>query len=223
MSTPLTDDNLVKQAVERERRRLAGELHDSVAQDIAHALHRLDYIQQLLDRSQFYKALQEISRVVCILEDSLQHLHSSVDALLPQQLEQNTLSEALRALVHECRQDHSELHIELSIEPHELITRIPARMEISIFRFVQQALNNTWQHAAATHVIIALWFTSDKLMVEVVDNGRGFSIQTRLMEDKTTTRSGLRIMRERVEQAGGTWELQSQPEAGTSVRAIFPL
>jgi len=84
-------------------------------------------------------------------------------------------------------------------------------------------LNNIWQHASATHVVLSLILRSNVLTVEVCDNGNGFSPRTDVADDETPAQFGLRIMRERVEHAGGTWEIKSQAGGGTCVRATFPL
>ncbi len=228
----------IQRAVELERHRIAEDLHDSVAQDIALALHKLEHIQHLLEQSQLYQAFQEVTHVARTLENGLHNLQSSIDALLPQQLAKQTTGTSLLTLIQEYQQNHPELQLDCRFEPHELLTHIPSGLAVPILRFVQQALDNIWQHASATHVVISLVLLSDILTVEVCDNGIGFSPQhegEKSLEggkplhyrvniaDKTTpTQFGLRIMRERVEHVGGIWKIKSQP-GETSVYAAFPL
>ncbi len=210
----------VQRAVEQERQRIAEDLHDSVAQDVALALHKLEHIQHLLEQSQLYQAFQEVTHVARILENGLHNLRNSIDALLPREFDKQSAFVSLMTLIQEYQQDHPELQLDCRLELHELLTHIPARLEIPIFRFVQQALNNVWQHASATHVILSLFLLSNTLTVEVRDNGNGLSPQA---DHETTAQSGLRIMRERVEHPGGTWEITSPLEGGTCVCAVFPL
>jgi two-component system sensor histidine kinase DegS len=222
----------IQRAIEQERHRIAEDLHDSVAQDIALALHKLEHIQHLLEQSQLYQAFQEVTHVARILENGLHNLRSSIDALLPQQLAKQTAFTSLMTLIQEYQQDHPELQLDCRLEPHDLLTHLPSGLAVPIFRFVQQALDNIWQHASATHVVISLVLLSNVLAVEVCDNGSGFSPQhegdqpphyrVEIADKATPTQFGLRIMRERVEHVGGTWKIKSQP-GGTSVYAAFPL
>jgi two-component system sensor histidine kinase DegS len=213
----------IQRAVEQERYRIAEDLHDSVAQDIALALHKLEYIQHLLEQSQLYQAFQEVTRVVRTLENGLDNLQASIEALLPRQFHTQTAFTSLMTLIQEYREDHPELQLDYQFEPHELLTHMPSELEIPIFRFVQQALNNVWQHASATHVVISFTLTSNVLTVEVCDNGNGFSPQREGEKPLPYGQFGLSIMRERVEHASGTWKIKSQPGGGTSVYATFPL
>ena len=241
----------VQSAVEEERHRIAEDLHDSVAQDIALALHKLAHVQHLLEQSQLYQALQEVTHIARILEDGVQNLRGSIDALLPQQCAKQTWFASLMTLIQEYQQDHPELQLACRVEPRELLMHMPmpAELEVPIFRFVQQALNNIWRHASATHIVLSLTLVSNTLIVEVCDNGAGFSSGheggnsheadkpyeegkplygasldgASLADDEISAQFGLRIMRERTERVGGIWGIKSQPGRGTCVHATFPL
>jgi two-component system sensor histidine kinase DegS len=212
-----------KRAIEQERHRIAEDLHDSVAQDIALALHKLEYIQHLLEQSQLYQAFQEVTHVARTLENGLHNLQASIEALLPRQFRTQKAFTSLMTLIQEYQQDHPELQLDCRFEPHELLTHIPSELEIPIFRFVQQALNNVWQHASATHVVISFILMPNVLVIEVCDNGSGFSPQHVGEKPPPYEQFGLRIMRERIEHVSGTWKIKSQPGGGTSVYATFPL
>src|SRR5262249_15072731 len=129
----------IQRAIEQERHRIAEDLHDGVAQDVALALHKLEHIQYLLEQSQLYQAFQEVTHVARILENGLHNLRSSVDALLPHQFDKQTAFTSLMTLIQEYQQDHPELQLDCRLEPHELLTHIPSGLEVPIFRFVQQA------------------------------------------------------------------------------------
>jgi two-component system sensor histidine kinase DegS len=213
----------IQRAVEQERHRIAEDLHDSVAQDVALALHKLEHVQHLLEQSQLYQAFQEVTHIARILEGGLDNLRSSIEALLPPQSAKQTAFTSLLTLIQEYQQNHPDLQLDCRLEPYGLLTHIPSGLEVLIFRFVQQALNNVWQHASATHVVLSLLLRSNVLTVEVCDNGNGFSLQADVANDETQTQFGLRIMRQRIEHMGGAWDIKSQPGGGTCVRATFPL
>jgi two-component system sensor histidine kinase DegS len=213
----------IRKAIEQERHRIGEDLHDSVAQDIALALHKLEYVQHLLEQSQLYQAFQEVTHVTRVLENGLHNLRGSIEALLPERYSKQTAFAALLTLMQEYQQDHPELQLDWRIESRELLTHVPSGLVVPIFRFVQQALNNIWQHAAATHVVVSLILRSNVLTVEVCDNGHGFSFQADVADAESPAQFGLGIMRERIEHMGGSWEIKSQPAGGTCVRATFPL
>jgi DNA-binding CsgD family transcriptional regulator len=96
-----------------------------------------------------------------------------------------------------------------------------------IFRFIQEALNNVCQHAQATCVELRIYPAYGLLIVEVSDNGIGISLEQethkRGQGRSSGTGMGLRTMRERVQEVGGSWDMQSRAQGGTLVRAQFPL
>lgn len=212
-----------KAALERERNRIARDMHDDVAQRIVHALHKLEFIQRLLEGQQNQLAQDEVQQAYAQIEIGLQHLRQAITSLLPAELEANPFEQAMQALLEEYRKNNPGTEIVSSINERQL----PAAMEISIFRFIQEALNNVFKHAHATYVEVRVQEIYGTLIVEVCDNGIGTQLE------QATHRAahghsrgaaiGLRTMRERVQEAGGRWEMQSGPQGGTIVRAQFPL
>ena len=97
--------------------------------------------------------------------------------------------------------------------------RLPAPLETALFRIAQEALNNVAKHAQAQRVEVAMTREREGVTLRVADDGRGFDPQA----PRPGTHLGLWSMRERVEQLGGQFEVESAPGAGTTVRAIIPL
>jgi signal transduction histidine kinase len=96
--------------------------------------------------------------------------------------------------------------------------RLPAAMETTIYRIVQEALVNVVRHARATHVDVILERCQDAVKVIIEDNGRGFDTNAALYSG----RLGLLGMRERVEMLGGSLEIDSAPGLGTTVLVEAP-
>jgi signal transduction histidine kinase len=105
------------------------------------------------------------------------------------------------------------------------IGRLPSDLETAIFRIVQESLTNVHRHAASSRVSVSIWRTPDEIRVEIKDEGKGISPEKRAELDLPgKTGVGLRGMRERVRQLGGTLEIQSrQDRSGTVVIACLPL
>lgn len=197
--------------LERERVRIARDLHDGVTQRLAHVLQKLEIIDCLLEKHQDESARLEIGCTRTHLLESLNELRRSIHILLPPQLEGRPLKEALNTLLDELRQNHPMTAVNAHIE-----AQVPLALEASIFRLIQEALNNVHKHAQATQVSVQIHSSKNLLLIEVSDNGIGFNGQG-------TGSIGLRSMRERVQEAGGAWELRSEPGAGTTIKARFPL
>lgn len=110
------------------------------------------------------------------------------------------------------------------------LPRLPSRLEAPIYRIVQEALNNVLKHAHATDVAIRIHSGSGALVVEVDDNGVGFEPEQVVSgagdgykDAAGVLHTGLSGMRERVQEAGGSWEIQSHPGHGTTITSRFPL
>ena len=212
-------------AIDRERSRIARDLHDGAAQGIAHAIHTLELAQRVLEK-QPQVARREIQRARETLLESLDALRHDISTLLPAPLEQGNFSEAVRALLEEFRQQ--EPAILLRCEGIQ-IKRLPASLETPLYRFLQEALHNVGKHARARHVSVQIQSSPDLLVAQVSDDGTGFVVEqasrpgNHTEKKNAATRFGLRSMQERIEQAGGTLEIVSKPGAGTTLTARFPL
>jgi DNA-binding CsgD family transcriptional regulator len=215
---PTRTEHQDRAMIDQERERIARDIHDGPAQQIATVLHRLEYIQRILVR-QPQTALREIGRARQTLDEGLRDLRQCIATPIPAPLQHQSFAEALHSFI----QGDERLHV--SIESGDL-TFVPPALEVLIYHLVQEALNNVRKHAQAQRVVVLLRVSSGFLLVEIRDDGKGFDSKTLLsrMRDKTEQQSiGLRAMRDRVQEAGGTWELHSTPGRGTTVRASFPL
>jgi len=213
-------------AIEQERSRIARDIHDSALQHVVHALHKLEFIQHLLNKQQTQLAYTEIIHTPAHLDSCLRDLRQSVSSLLPTQLSEKSLVAALQSLLEDYRVSNPGIRILDAMHAAHLV---PSTLEVPIFHFVQESLNNVRKHAHATCVTLHIHVIAGLLTIEVDDNGIGFQLEEHHHSDhsNTTARSsshiGLRSMRERIQQASGSWEIQSQPGTGTSVKARFPL
>ncbi len=211
----------LKAAIDEERRRIASDIHDGAAQNIAHAIHKLEFIQRVLEK-QPEVALREISRASDLLKESWHDLRHGISSLIPLQLEEQGFDAALQNLLHEHM--HNEPTLKIDYERDDF-TRLPLSLEAPIFRFIQEALNNVRKHAQASHVVIRIRMLAGLVVVEVSDNGKGFDAEEVLATGRAGQlhHIGLHTMRDRVQEAGGRWEISSKRGEGTTVRARFLL
>jgi signal transduction histidine kinase/DNA-binding CsgD family transcriptional regulator len=218
-------------AIEHERNRIARDIHDGSTQQIAHVLHKLEFVQHLLTRQPLLPhvtqtALGEVERARDLLVLSLSELRRSISSLLPAQLEEQDFTVALHCLLDDYMLSEPDLTITLNMDtPDDL----PVALEASIYRFIQEALTNVSKHAQATHVTISIRVLANALVVEVQDNGVGFQpelvgrVAGKRSQDNGSLHLGLRTMRERIREVGGSLEIESESGRGTCVRARFTL
>lgn len=208
-------------ALDQERNRIAQNIHDSIAQQFAEVLYRLEFIQRILDKQPDVAQL-EISRLSDILKESLHELRYTISALIPPQLEQLGFETALQLLLDEYRRTEPTLQI---VYEGEATALLPPSLEAPAYRFIQEALQNIRKHAQATRATVRIRVLAGLLLIEISDNGRGFDLSQVMNRQDTGTgySIGLRIMRNRIQQAGGSWEIQSKQGVGTTVKARFRL
>ncbi len=212
--------------IEQERNRIARDLHDSVVQQIASIRYKLEFVQRLLEQNQPQKAILETKRAATILEESLQELRTSINSLRPTSLNEHTLADALTNLLYHYQVNNPHMSIKQTLPalPH-----LPEQLEVPIFRLLQEALANVYKHAHATEVKLSISIHNSFVIVEITDNGIGMPTQRRSSEDEemilnaVTPHMGLRSMKERVQEAGGDWQIHSHAEVGTTIKASFPL
>ncbi|MBV9047903.1 MAG: sensor histidine kinase [Solirubrobacterales bacterium] len=198
-----------------ERQRMAGEIHDTLAQGLVGIITQLEAAAQALpheqDRRRHTGAAIELAR------ESLAEARRSVQALTPAPLAHAHLPEALSEVATKWSERSSvRAVVTVTGEPRS----IPQEIENVMLRTAQEALANVAKHAAARRVVLTLSYMEDVVTLDVRDDGVGF------LPTPPSLRNGgfgLTTMRRRIEGLAGTLEVESQPGAGTTVAATVPL
>lgn len=190
-----------------ERQRLAREIHDTLAQDFTSIVLHLT-AARLSEASAMPVHLQQAEQTA---RAGLEEARRIVWALRPEQLEHTSLAESLEQLA-------GRFSAETSIRVETTITGLPRPLgpekESALFRITQEALNNVKKHAQAAHVNITLSYMSDLVALDIIDDGVGF-------EQGNPYGFGLKTMRERVHELGGTLTMES--EHGTAIAISLPI
>jgi signal transduction histidine kinase len=95
----------------------------------------------------------------------------------------------------------------------------PLSVKITMYRIIQEALANTFRHAGTAEQFVKVWLEDESLHAEVEDSGIGFDLNA----DVQDGRLGLRVMRERVELLGGSFEIKTTPDEGTCIHFSLPI
>ena len=209
------NQGLVKEEaiIEKERKRIARDLHDTVSQELFAAHMILSGVSQQalkLDREKMQTQLQSVA---AILETAQKDLRVLLLHLRPVELEEKSLIEGIQILLKEL-EDKSELKVILK----QNVTKLPKKIEEHIFRILQEVISNTLRHAQASCLDVYLYQTDVELQLKVVDNGIGFQLGS--LDDLSY---GLRNIKERVEDMAGTVQLLTAPKQGLAVDIRIPL
>ncbi|MFC1432542.1 sensor histidine kinase [Streptacidiphilus sp. N1-3] len=197
-----------------ERQRLAGEIHDTLAQGLTGIVAQLQAARQARhDEAEWGRHLD---LATSLARANLTEARRSVRALRPEQLEQATLTEAIGALTRSWSEQSS-----IPAEFEATGTPLPAGpdVEAALFRVAQEALANVAKHAGASKVHLTLSYLDDTVLLDVADDGVGFAPARRAESDGY----GLAGMRRRLDRLSGTLNLESTPGYGTTVNATVPM
>jgi signal transduction histidine kinase len=196
-----------------ERQRLARELHDSVSQALYGIALGARTARTQLDRDPT-RAVEPMDYVLSLAEAGLAEMRALIFELRPESLELEGLVAGLEKQAAALRARHNvEVDAELCAEPD-----VPMPVKEAVSRIAQEALHNTVKHAHATHVDVRLACDAKTITLEVQDNGRGFDPSLPF-----AGHLGLRSMRERAANLGGTIAIDSAEGAGARIRVSIPV
>jgi signal transduction histidine kinase len=200
---------------ERERRRLATDLHDSIGQVLAIAKLKLDTLQSTSPMPGSNEDLNEICELVGQATEQTRYLTFE---LSPSVLYQFGLEAAVESLVERVQQQHN-LSIQFTAcgQPKPL----PEELRVLLYRAVQELLVNIVKHARARRVTISIGRENDYTQILVADDGMGFDL-TEIDSHHTAGKFGLFSIRERLHHLGGRFEVVSKPGQGTKVTVAAP-
>ena len=209
------NQSLVKEEaiIEKERKRIARDLHDTVSQELFAAHMILSGVSQQalkLDREKMQTQLQSVA---AILETAQKDLRVLLLHLRPVELEEKSLIEGIQILLKEL-EDKSDLKVSLK----QNVSKLPKKIEEHIFRILQELISNTLRHAQASCLDVYLYQKDVEVQLKVVDNGIGFQLGS--LDDLSY---GLRNIKERVEDMAGTVQLLTAPKQGLAVDIRIPL
>ncbi|WP_435243008.1 sensor histidine kinase [Streptomyces cucumeris] len=206
--------------VHDERQRMAGEIHDTLAQGLAGIIRQLEAAEDAeADRERWRRhvvAAKELAR------ESLAEARRSVQALRPEQLESRTLPDALEALAEGWSRERD---LSVGFETTGTAAALHAELEATLYRVAQEALTNIAKHAEASKVGITLSYMDDLVVLDVLDDGVGFDPASAAAEAGRSGGQGLGLvaMRRRLRRVAGTLDIESARGEGTAISAAVPV
>lgn len=202
---------------EKERIRLAQELHDVPIQDLYGLIYQMDDLRELVTDPDGEQILNEHTQ---ILNRIVNNLRTICRELRPPSLSPFGLEVAIRDHVEKLRDQTPDINIHLELMPDKQV--LSDSLRLNLFRVYQQAISNVIRHAEATNVHIRFRWDEEIIILEIEDNGKGFVVPKSWVELVRKDHFGLVGLAERVEGIRGKLEIVSAPGEGTLVRAIVP-
>lgn len=210
------DDNItLLNLLEKDRQRIARELHDTSLQNLAHLVHKIELSSLYIDQD-ILKAKLELSVVNKILKDTIGEIRNTIFDLRPMTFDDLGLKAAIERLLS-CMNESKKYIIEQKIE--DVSCETSDLILLSIYRVIQECLNNIDKHASAQNIWIKCRKKENRYIIDIRDNGKGFDVVD-IPPDK---HFGLSMMKERVELLKGKMTLSSEVNKGTKLHVEIPL
>jgi signal transduction histidine kinase len=200
-------------ATSRERNRLARELHDTLAHSLSGVAVQLEAVDTLLD-ADTGEVKTLLGQALASTRSGLTETRRALQALRASPLEDLGLALALRNLAESTV---ARSGLKLSLDVPDRLENLSPELEQGIYRVVQEALENVTRHAQAKNVELQLAQNNGGMLLTISDNGRGFDPKN----IDLINQFGIQGMRERTEMLGGSLELDSRPEGGTTIRLVW--
>jgi PAS domain S-box-containing protein len=201
-------------AQERERKRLASELHDSLGQNLSIIKNRLHFARQIPETPQ--AVLSHLDAIERGAAEAIAETRSLARNLRPVHIEQIGLTDSLRGLIQEISQS-TDIRFERRVEPLDEVLRGEAATHV--YRILQEALNNLVKHSRANSAAVTIERDVRSVHLRIQDDGVGFDVRRRLNSGGL----GLTSLDERARMLGGSMIIESAPGKGTRLEFQIPI
>jgi two-component system, NarL family, sensor histidine kinase UhpB len=201
---------------DKERQKIADDLHDHVGQNLVLAKIKLDALKGVVGAEQ----VASVSGILDLIADTIKGTRSLIHELHPEWLCETSLEQALSWFAE---QTEARYGLRCTTEVGPVPKRLHKDVQEVLFHAVRELLVNVAKHAGASTAKIICGCEKDWIVIRVVDNGRGFERSTILSPSPKTGGFGLMIIRARLALMGGNLYIDSRAGAGTSVMIALPL
>ena len=208
---PLASVEMLVNAQETERQRLSRQMHDGPAQALSNFILQTEIAMRLMDVDTG-QARDELNSLKASAMGTFQKVRNFIFELRPMMLDDLGLAPTVRRYA-DAFKEQAGLDINVTITGHE--RRLEPYLEVMLFRAIQELLGNAARHSQATLVKVVVDMGEDRIRVSVDDNGKGFDPDS-LQQSNSL---GLKLIRERTEMLGGTFEIDSA--VGKGARILF--
>lgn len=203
--------------IEQERQRMAGEIHDTLAQHFTSIITNLRAAREL-ESSEPALVNQHISHAFSAAQQGLTDSRAVLATMQPDVLLGRSLTEVLQAISSEW---DAQSGTDIGFTTEGTAGQLSRAQESLLVRALQEALRNIDKHAQANQVNVRVSWLEDEMLLDISDDGAGFD-PAAIQAGKNGYQLGIATMESRVEAAGGTFALESAPGEGASITISFP-
>ena len=200
-------------AQENERKWIAQELHDSIGQTLVAVKFALE---RKIGQSGTGKTPAGISMedILSMVQNGVEETRRIMTNLRPSMLDDLGILATINWFCREFQKVYPHFEVERQIEVQE--QEVPEKLKIVIFRILQEAMNNIAKHSRGTSIALALGKKNDRITLKIQDNGAGFDLES------SRKGLGLSSMKERAQNSGGIFILESSPGKGACLEVMWP-
>lgn len=211
---PLASVEMLVNAQETERQRLSRQMHDGPAQALSNFILQTEIAMRLMDVDAG-QAREELNSLKASAMGTFQKVRNFIFELRPMMLDDLGLAPTIRRYA-DAFKEQAGLDVNVTVTGQE--RRLEPYLEVMLFRAIQELLGNAARHSQATSVKVSLDLGEDRIRVSVDDNGKGFDADSIHQGNNL----GLKLIRERTEMLGGSFEIDSALGKGTRILFAVP-
>ncbi len=208
------DGQTVLNIQEEDRQRIVRDLHDTSLQNLAHLIHKIELSSLYIDEDPI-KAKLELSVVNQVLKKTIDEIRNIIFDLRPMTFDDLGFKAAVERLLSNMN-ENQKYFIETDIDDVSCENNL---VLVTVYRVIQECLNNVDKHAGAEKIIFSCKSLNDKCIIKIQDDGKGFDVKKPLEEKHF----GLSMMQERIRLINGTINISSKKKKGTCIRIEVPL
>lgn len=210
----------ILEAQENERKRIARDIHDGLAQYMANVAMQMDVCKMIVQKD-LEEGLKELSTLKESVKVALKEIRNIIFDLRPMSLDDLGLNQTIQEAISNISQE-SNIDIQLKLKP--IKGEIEPIIQVAVYRIVQEVFNNIKKHSKAKHAKVRLDYGTKYLMLVISDDGIGFNVAETLKRVKTKGDCyGLIGILDRVNQLQGEIKIKSAEEQGTTYRVKLPI
>jgi len=207
-------------AQEKERKRIARELHDGIGQSLSAVKFSVENTFRQMDKSTTEGNVEALKALIPLIQESIEEVRKIAMDLRPSTLDDLGILATINWFCREFQTIYSGIRIEKQIKIQE--DEVPDVLKTVIYRVLQEGLNNVAKHSEADLVRLSLRKTNKTIEMAIEDNGLGFDLDEEFSVENSRRGLGLASMKERTELSGGSFSIHSVKGTGSTIRASWP-
>jgi PAS domain S-box-containing protein len=207
-------------AQENERKRIGREVHDVLGSALSAIKFKIEHVIHQIDDLSTKDLIGNLENIVPPIKEAIEEVRRIQYDLRPPLLDDLGIVATLSWYCRRFETIYSAIKVDQTVTVQEEV--IPEPLKITLFRIVQEALNNIAKYAKADSVFLGLRKVDNAIELSIRDNGEGFDPESLSSREGSKKGLGLSSMKERTEYAGGSFSIESAKGRGTIIRAVWP-